>query len=192
MNIVKKIVHFLASISYIFIGVYVIICIPMVLKWKPVVVLTGSMEPTYDVGSVIYYKKVPKEEIKQGDVITFTLKDNTFVTHRVNKVEDNDMYETKGDANTFVTHRVNKVEDNDMYETKGDANESPDIDKVSYDNIKGKVQKLYIPYVGYYINFIGHNMYLIAIVIIILVSEFLLSNIKTSDIKRKKEDSSEE
>ena len=169
MNIVKKIVHFLASISYIFIGIYVIICIPMVLKWKPVVVLTGSMEPTYDVGSVIYYKKVPKEEIKQGDVITFTLKDNTF-----------------------VTHRVNKVEDNDMYETKGDANESPDIDKVSYNNIKGKVQKLYIPYVGYYINFVGHNMYLIAIVIIILVSEFLLSNIKTSDINRKKEDRSEE
>ena len=169
MNIVKKIVHFLASISYIFIGIYVIICIPMVLKWNPVVVLTGSMEPTYDVGSVIYYKKVPKEEIKQGDVITFTLKDNTF-----------------------VTHRVNKVEDNDMYETKGDANESPDIDKVSYDNVKGKVQKLYIPYVGYYINFIGHNMYLIAIVIIILVSEFLLSNIKTIDINRKKEDRSEE
>ena len=168
MNIVKKIIHVLASISYIFIGIYVIICIPMVIKWKPVVVLTGSMEPTYKVGSVIYYKQVPKEEIKQGDAITFTLKDNTFVTHRVNKIE------------------------NDMYETKGDANESPDPEKVSYDNIKGKVQKLYIPYVGYYINFIGHNMYLIAIVIIILVSEFLLSNIKTIDINRKKEDSSEE
>ena len=168
MNILKKIIHVLASISYIFIGIYVIICIPMVIKWKPVVVLTGSMEPTYKVGSVIYYKQVPKEEIKQGDAITFTLKDNTFVTHRVNKIE------------------------NDMYETKGDANESPDLEKVSYDNIKGKVQKLYIPYVGYYINFIGHNMYLIAIVIIILVSEFLLSNIKTIDINRKKEDRSEE
>lgn len=169
MNIVKKIIHVLASICYIFIGIYVIVCIPMLIKWKPVVVLTGSMEPTYDVGSVIYYKKVPKEEIKQGDVITFTLKDNTF-----------------------VTHRVNKVEDNDMYETKGDANESPDIEKVSYNNIKGKVQKLYIPYVGYYINFIGHNMYLIPIVVIILALEFILSNIKTNDVNKKKEDKNEE
>ena len=168
MNIVKKIVHFLASISYIFIGIYVIVCIPMLIKWKPVVVLTGSMEPTYSVGSVIYYKQVPKEEIKQGDAITFTLKDNTFVTHRVNKIE------------------------NDMYETKGDANESPDPEKVSYDNIKGKVQKLYIPYIGYYINFVGHNMYLIPIVVIILALEFILSNIKTNDVNKKKEDKNEE
>ena len=168
MNIVKKIIHVLASISYIFIVIYVIVCIPMLIKWKPVVVLTGSMEPTYDVGSVIYYKQVPKEEIKQGDAITFTLNDNTFVTHRVNKIE------------------------NDMYETKGDANESPDPEKVSYDNIKGKVQKLYIPYVGYYINFIGHNMYLIPIVVIILALEFILSNIKTNDVNKKKEDKNEE
>lgn len=168
MNIVKKIVHFLASISYIFIGIYVIVCIPMLIKWKPVVVLTGSMEPTYSVGSVIYYKQVPKEEIKQGDAITFTLNDNTFVTHRVNKIE------------------------NDMYETKGDANESPDPEKVSYDNIKGKVQKLYIPYIGYYINFVGHNMYLIPIVVIILALEFILSNIKTNDVNKKKEDKNEE
>ena len=168
MNIVKKIIHVLASICYIFIGIYVIVCIPMLIKWKPVVVLTGSMEPTYSVGSVIYYKQVPKEEIKQGDAITFILKDNTFVTHRVNKIE------------------------NDMYETKGDANESPDPEKVKYENIKGKVQKLYIPYVGYYINFIGHNMYLIPIVVIILALEFILSNIKTNDVNKKKEDKNEE
>ena len=168
MNIVKKIVHFLASISYIFIGIYVIVCIPMLIKWKPVVVLTGSMEPTYSVGSVIYYKQVPKEEIKQGDAITFTLKDNTFVTHRVNIIE------------------------NDMYETKGDANESPDIDKVSYDNIKGKVQKLSIPYIGHYINFVGHNMYLIPIVVIILALEFILSNMEIPDKKRKEIEVSEE
>ena len=36
-------------------------------------VLSGSMEPTYHVGSLIYVKDVDYKELEAGDVITFML-----------------------------------------------------------------------------------------------------------------------
>ena len=49
-------------------------------------VLSGSMEPTYHVGSLIYVKKVDPTTIRPGQVITFMLDENTVATHRVVEV----------------------------------------------------------------------------------------------------------
>ena len=49
-------------------------------------VLSGSMEPTYHVGSLIYVKKVDSTTIRPGQVITFMLDENTVATHRVVEV----------------------------------------------------------------------------------------------------------
>ena len=46
-------------------------------------VLSGSMEPTYHTGSLIYVKKVDPYTIRDGQVITFMLDENTIATHRV-------------------------------------------------------------------------------------------------------------
>ena len=65
-------------------------------------VLSGSMEPNYHVGSLVYIKKVEQKELKKGDTITFYLSENTIATHRIKEVvnEDNKIYyRTKGDAN---------------------------------------------------------------------------------------------
>ena len=68
-------------------------------------VLSGSMEPTYHVGSLIYVKKVDPAAIRPGQVITFMLDENTVATHRVVEVvpdEDDPStlrFRTKGDAN---------------------------------------------------------------------------------------------
>ena len=68
-------------------------------------VLSGSMEPTYHVGSLIYVKKVDSAAIRPGQVITFMLDENTVATHRVVEVvpdEDDPStlrFRTKGDAN---------------------------------------------------------------------------------------------
>lgn len=153
MNILKKIIHVLANICYVLIGIYVLVCIPLLFKYKPLVVLTGSMEPTYKVGSVIYYKETKLEDINVNDTITFKTKNGTVVTHRV--------YE----------------KNNDMFTTKGDANNAPDAQKVNYENVLGKVSKISIPYVGHYVNFLKHNMIFIVVLVVILVLEFLLSNI---------------
>lgn len=46
-------------------------------------VLSGSMEPTYHVGSLIYVKDVDYKELEAGDVITFMLDEDTVATHRI-------------------------------------------------------------------------------------------------------------
>ena len=71
-------------------------------------VLSGSMEPTYHVGALIYVKKVDAMELRSGDVITFMLDEDTVATHRIVEVvpdaEDSSVlrFRTKGDANDNV------------------------------------------------------------------------------------------
>ena len=49
-------------------------------------VLSGSMEPTYHTGSLIYVKKVDPLTVRAGEVITFMLDEDTIATHRVVEV----------------------------------------------------------------------------------------------------------
>ncbi len=151
MKILEKIVHIISNIIYILVGVYAIVSIPSVVGYRPLIVLSGSMEPTYPVGSVLYYKSVAKSEIKEKDVITFELN------------------------GTVITHRVNRI-DGDNYYTKGDANPSEDSVPLSYDNIMGKTMNFNIPYIGYYIKFVNDNMYLLVVAVVVLLLEFVLSN----------------
>lgn len=71
-------------------------------------VLSGSMEPTYPTGSLIYVKTVDYRQLSSGDVITFMLDESTVATHRIVEVvpDENDpsvlRYRTKGDANDAV------------------------------------------------------------------------------------------
>lgn len=162
MGIIKKIIHLLAIVTYVFIIVYALVCIPIIFGHYPVVVLSGSMEPTYKVGSIIYYEQVESDELKKGDVITFNEKNNKMVSHRIVNI------------------------DNGLIETKGDANNVSDVNKIRFENVKGKVGKLCIPFIGYYIKFVNDNLTLIVIAaVIILVSEFLTSNAGTFDINNK-------
>lgn len=70
---------------------------------EPMVVLSGSMEPEYSVGSLLYVRHTKGNAIKKGDVITFLLDDEIPVTHRVVEVnKKNRTYTTKGDANNTV------------------------------------------------------------------------------------------
>ena len=74
--------------------------------WQVFTVVSGSMEPTYSVGDMIYVKPVEPEDIKAGDVITFVMNENLVVgTHRVTEVEQREehlYFNTKGDANDTV------------------------------------------------------------------------------------------
>lgn len=74
-----------------------------VVGFTPYTVLSGSMEPTYHVGSVIYVKKVDPADLKVGDPVTFHLTGNVIATHRIIEVHgagtSNLGFRTKGDAN---------------------------------------------------------------------------------------------
>ena len=99
-------------------------------------VLSGSMEPTYHVGALIYVKKVDPMELEAGDVITFMLDEDTVATHRVVEV-------------------VPDEEDPSVirFRTKGDANDNVDGGLVHYKNVLG-TPVFTIPMLGYLASYI--------------------------------------
>lgn len=99
-------------------------------------VLSGSMEPNYPTGSLIYVKKVETDTLAVDDVITYLISDDTVVTHRIaGIVPDED--------DPGVTR----------FRTKGDANEAEDLVLVHQANVLG-TPVFCIPYLGYVANFI--------------------------------------
>lgn len=91
-------------------GVVAIVTVAVcaVLGLRPVVVISGSMEPTLPVGSLIFYRTVPATQVVTGDIVTVPRQDGGtgLITHRVKQVT------TKGDVTTL--------------RLKGDANASED------------------------------------------------------------------
>ena len=99
-------------------------------------VLTGSMEPHYHVGSIIYVKDVDPATLRVGDAISFMISENTVATHRIIEVlPDED------DADVI------------RFRTKGDNNDIADTNPVHCNNVLGKVVGT-IPLLGYVSNFV--------------------------------------
>lgn len=130
-------------------------------------VLSGSMEPTYHVGSLIYVKNVDPYELKSGDVITFMLDEDTVATHRIVEVvpDEND--------STVVRFR-----------TKGDANDVEDGGLVHYKNVIG-TPVFTIPKLGYVANYIQNppGMYVAISVGAIMVLLVFLPDLFAEDKK---------
>ena len=96
-------------------------------------VMSGSMEPTYHVGSLIYVKPTDTNTLQKDDVITFMADENTVVTHRIDEI----VTETADDGTETLKFR-----------TKGDANGIADGKLVHYKNVLGK-PSFSIPLLGY-------------------------------------------
>lgn len=95
-------------------------------------VLSGSMEPEYHTGSIIYVKDVDPNSVEVGDPITFVMNESLVV----------------------ATHRVIDIDsENRLFYTKGDANKIPDANPVPFENLLGK-PIFTIPLLGYLANFI--------------------------------------
>ena len=92
MQKVKFIKKLMSAASTLLVGTVVILAILLVgvrlVGLTPYAVLSGSMEPTYPVGSLIYVKAIAPEDITAGTPITFTINKNlVLATHRVVEVE---------------------------------------------------------------------------------------------------------
>ena len=86
MKIVKAIVNVLTTII---IGVGGLILVLYLFGIVPYVVLSGSMEPTIDTGSLFFINKNSKyEDVKEKDIIAFKLSDGTLVTHRAIEITE--------------------------------------------------------------------------------------------------------
>lgn len=130
-----------------------ILFLPRFLGMTPLAVLSGSMEPTYHVGSLIYVKDADPSSVQVGDPITFKISDDTMVTHRVVAIDQ--------EAQTF--------------QTKGDANDNVDGGAVAYENLVGK-PVFTIPMMGYlavYANTTAGMIIMVTIILVILILTFL-------------------
>ena len=127
----KKVINI---ISLSFLGVALILAVLLVgvriFGLMPYTVLSGSMEPNYPVGSIVYVQKVDPADLKERDVITYTI-GKTVVTHRIIEVVKSETDPT-----------------DIRFRTKGDNNDDADGEPVLASNVIGKVA-FSLPLLGY-------------------------------------------
>ncbi|GAB3056824.1 signal peptidase I SipW [Virgibacillus ainsalahensis] len=99
-------------------------------------VLSGSMEPGIQTGSIIAVQSVDGDEragFQAGDVITFMEEEDKLVTHRITE--------------------VNTTESGVLYTTKGDNNNAVDSNPVLAENVVAVYSDFTVPYAGYIVDF---------------------------------------
>lgn len=156
-------------ISTVLVAIVVIIALLLVgarvFGLQAYAVLSGSMEPTYHVGSIIYVKSVDPSEIKVGDPITFVMNEQL----------------------TVATHRVVRIDtENSAFYTKGDANDDPDAAPVHFNNLLGK-PVFTIPYLGYISSYVQSppGIYIAVGVGVLLLALAFLPDMLDGDKKEK-------
>ena len=167
--------YVLKSLNYFIITMVVVFALLMVgvklFEIDIYTVLSGSMEPEYKVGSLIYVVDANIDKLKENDVITFKIDKNVVATHRIVEIGIDE-------------------KNNRFFYTKGDANENRDEKVVEGKNIIGK-PIFTIPYLGYVANFIQTKVGLFVvggIGILLLVVVMFIDSI-TDDKKKVVKDS---
>lgn len=111
-----------------------LLLVPTLVGYDRYVIVSGSMHPLLDRGSVVYSKAVPVEDLRVGDIITYTPPPGSGVDH-------------------LVTHRISSIrvaEDGAfVFNTKGDANVG--ADPWTFELVRGEqnVMQHAIPLLGY-------------------------------------------
>ena len=171
MKTVKKIWNAITSLLVILVVIGAMLLGGVrILGYQVFTVLSGSMEPVYHTGSLIYVKDVDYRDLGEGDVITFMLNEDTVATHRIVGV-------------------VPDEEDPSVvrYRTKGDANDAEDGALVHYKNVIGS-PVFTIPYLGYVANYIQNppGTYIAISGGAVLMSLVFLPDLLGSDEEEKK------
>lgn len=139
-----RIKDFIFRIVYILLIIYLLVFIPTLWGHKPLVVISGSMEPVLKVGGILYYEKTDVNEFDEGDILVYTTKDHV------------------------ISHRIVNITDNGFI-TKGDVNNSVDGELVNENQILGKGTNWSIPFIGYYADYIYGHKYLLYISLALII-----------------------
>ena len=174
MKVVKKV---LSIIAWVLIGIIIIYNIynfvsirvfknelPTVGGYAQLKVISGSMEPTIDIGDMIVIN-TKYSDYKEKDIITFKDAKGSYVTHRIIEI-------TK-----------------DGYATKGDNNNSIDQGYITNDDIVGKFV-FRIKFLGVILDSFQNPITMILIMIMGIILCFLISTDKDGipkDITKEKE-----
>ena len=119
-QMIRKVAEWVLTIAIIALSLY---CIVGVIAkgsefyffgYKPVVVLSGSMEPYMETNSLVIVKQT--KGIQEKDVVMFHLDEDNMVCHRVMDIDDEGNITTTGDNNVVA-----------------------DFEKITVDDVEGKV-----------------------------------------------------
>ncbi|MEM4471156.1 MAG: signal peptidase I [Zestosphaera sp.] len=154
----KKITLSSKLLSFVFFSLLLAVLVSMIIGYRALVVVSGSMSPALNVGDVaVINTRVSPSDVVEGDVIAFYLS-RDLIIHRV--------------------VRVLNTSSGIKYLTKGDANENPDPFRVSQSALLGKYV-FKIPLVGYlwiYLMQILINYQNLIITVTLLMTTGLLRN----------------
>ncbi len=134
---------------------------PDFLGYKTYVIVSGSMEPTYNIGDIAIVKSTD-QKYDVGDTISFR-QGETVVTHRITEVMENN----------------SQVE----YKTKGDNNNAEDQGVVKGSAIEGKVIGA-IPFLGYAVLWLQNGIVIIVLLLFAYVYIAYTGNMKKKKTER--------
>ena len=172
MNKIRKIWNVISTFFVVLVVCFAVFLMgSRLMGYRVFNVISGSMEPTYSVGDLIYVKEVNPYDIEEGTAITFVLNEDLVVaTHRVVEVDTGNQY----------------------FYTKGDANDTADSSPVHFNNVIG-VPQFSIPCLGYVSDFIQNppGMYITLAVGAVLIAAVFLPDIIGKKNKEDKEEVSQ-
>ncbi len=176
----KTVASVLRTISSVLLAVLVVLVFLLVgMKWVGFdiyTVLSGSMEPEFMTGSVIYVKEVDPDELKVRDIITFEISGGTVATHRIIEL-------VPDEQNPEIIR----------FRTKGDNNDVEDGGLIDKSQVIG-TPVFDIPYLGYLAEYIQNpsgRFFAIAAGAFLLLL-VLIPDLLTESPKKKKEEKTEE
>jgi signal peptidase I len=150
---------FMATLSFFLIQSRISGGVPKVAGYQMYIVLSGSMSPEFDTGSLAFVKETPTEQLVVGDIITFR---------------------SQSGSDSLTTHRIVEVNRDEglRFVTRGDANNVNDPNMVLAENVVGRVTGS-IPYVGYVMSFVQTRQGLILLIFVpgVLIILFELGKI---------------
>ena len=106
LRVLRSLLRFAAMTAAGFaIGIGIALAVPLAFHARPLVVLSGSMEPTLGTGDVSVVRTIAPLDARPGDVVTFRDPDDAerLITHRVREMRAQGasvVFRTRGDANT--------------------------------------------------------------------------------------------
>lgn len=105
LRVLRAPLRFLAmTVAGFAIGIALALAAPLAFDARPLVVLSGSMEPALHTGDVSVVRSIAPLDARPGDIVTFRDPDNSkrLITHRVRDMRvqgDAVVFRTRGDAN---------------------------------------------------------------------------------------------
>ena len=144
----------------------------------PFIVLSSSMEPTIQTGSIAFINTHDKDNLQVGDIITYVLKQDS-------KVGTGNNNSVNASAGKTVTHRIVGINGNELV-MKGDANDTADFVTIKKSQVIGRYM-FQVPKIGYLLSADKRILWFVLIGVLVLLNiaaSFLIKHEEDKELER--------